>query len=51
MSVAREDGLSVRELMACTQALLGTLDDGRKVRCHLYPVSTPAGVTAAAPAS
>ncbi|HEY3082684.1 MAG TPA: ABC transporter ATP-binding protein [Chloroflexota bacterium] len=21
--------------------LLGTLDDGRKVRCHLYPVSTP----------
>jgi len=29
--------------------LLGTLDDGRKVRCHLYPVSTPPGVTAAAP--
>jgi oligopeptide/dipeptide ABC transporter ATP-binding protein len=31
--------------------LLGTLDDGRKVRCHLYPVSTPAGAAVAAPAS
>jgi peptide/nickel transport system ATP-binding protein len=31
--------------------LLGTLEDGRRVRCHLYPVSTPAGAAAAAPAS
>ncbi|HEV8635644.1 MAG TPA: ABC transporter ATP-binding protein [Chloroflexota bacterium] len=28
--------------------LLGTLDDGRKVRCHLYPVSTPPQAAAAA---
>jgi hypothetical protein len=31
--------------------LLGALEDGRRVRCHLYPVSTPAGAAAAAPAS
>ncbi|HEY3111811.1 MAG TPA: ABC transporter ATP-binding protein [Chloroflexota bacterium] len=30
--------------------LLGALEGGRQVRCHLYPVSTPAGA-AAAPAS
>jgi oligopeptide/dipeptide ABC transporter ATP-binding protein len=28
--------------------LLGTLDDGRKVRCHLYPVSTPPQAAAVA---
>jgi oligopeptide/dipeptide ABC transporter ATP-binding protein len=31
--------------------LLGVLEGGRKVRCHLYPVSTPAGAAVAAPAS
>ena len=28
--------------------ILGTLDDGRKVRCHLYPVSTPASAATVA---
>jgi oligopeptide/dipeptide ABC transporter ATP-binding protein len=28
--------------------ILGTFDDGRKVRCHLYPISTPAPAAAGA---